>query len=99
MTESEKKALNLLKDSMDKKCTGLNCKVVENNISLRRENIKLNKLVNILSEKLAKAYHYNVGECSLKTKENIMCDNYTNCTDCVKNYYKERWINNEGNKN
>lgn len=37
------KTLKLIEDSLNKKCNGLECKVVKNNIDLRLENIQLKK--------------------------------------------------------
>ena len=50
---SEEKALKLIEDSMNKKCNGLECKVVKNNINLRLENIKKNKIIDLMAEQLA----------------------------------------------
>ena len=57
-----------------------------------REIEQKNKQIELISEKLAKAYHYKVNKCSLKEKEqnNIDCDKYKDCTSCVKQYFKNQ---------
>lgn len=50
MTKEQEEALKLIEDSMNKKCNGLECKVVKNNIDLRLENIKLNKQIDLMTE-------------------------------------------------
>ena len=45
----EEKALKLIEDSMNKKCNGLECKVVKNNIDLRLETIRLNKQIDLMA--------------------------------------------------
>ena len=49
MNEEEKKALRLIEDSLNKKCNGLECKVVKNNIDLRLENIRLKRQIDLMS--------------------------------------------------
>lgn len=46
---SEEKALKLIEDSLNKKCNGLECKVVKNNIDLRLEIIRLNKQIDLMA--------------------------------------------------
>lgn len=43
------KALKLIEDSLNKKCNGLECKVVKNNIDLRLENSKLKKQIDLMA--------------------------------------------------
>lgn len=44
------KALKLIEDSLNKKCNGLECKVVKNNIDLRLENSKLKRQIDLMAE-------------------------------------------------
>lgn len=37
---------------MNKKCNGLECKVIKNNIALRLENIQLKKQIDLMAEQL-----------------------------------------------
>lgn len=53
MNEEEKKTLKLIEDSLNKKCNGLECKVVKNNIDLRLENIRLKRQIDLMAEYLA----------------------------------------------
>lgn len=43
------KTLKLIEDSINKKCNGLECKVVKNNIDLRLENIQLKKQIDLMA--------------------------------------------------
>lgn len=52
----EKKILKLLKDSEYKTCSGIKCKVVKNNIDLRKENIQLKKQIDLMADKINEAY-------------------------------------------
>lgn len=49
MTKEQEKALKLIEDSMNKKCNGLECKVVKNNIDLRLEIIQLNRQIDLMA--------------------------------------------------
>ena len=49
---NEEKVLKLIEDSLNKKCNGLECKAVKNNIDLRLENIQLKKQVDLMADKL-----------------------------------------------
>ena len=42
------KTLKLIEDSINKKCNGLECKVVKNNIDLRLENIQLKRQIDLM---------------------------------------------------
>ena len=44
------KTLKLIEDSLNKKCNGLECKVVKNNIDLRLENIQLKKQIDLMAD-------------------------------------------------
>ena len=48
----EEKALKLIEDSMNKKCNGLECKVVKNNIDLRLEIIQLNRQIDLMAKQI-----------------------------------------------
>lgn len=48
------KTLKLIEDSINKKCNGLECKVVKNNIDLRLENIQLKKQIDLMAEVMFK---------------------------------------------
>ena len=50
------------------------------------------KQIDLMAEKLAKAYHYKMNECSLKKKElnNIDCNKYKDCTSCIKQYFADK---------
>lgn len=48
------KALKLIEDSINKKCNGLECKVVKNNINLRLENIQLKRQIDLMAEYIEK---------------------------------------------
>ena len=76
---SEEKALKLIEDSMNKKCNGLECKVVKNNIDLRLENIHLNRQVDLMAEHLIGMIFFDKknGEILFDKKEDI------------KQYFKE----------
>ena len=49
MTKEQEEALKLIEDSMNKKCNGLECKVVKNNIDLRLEIIRLNRQIDLMA--------------------------------------------------
>lgn len=59
---------------------------------LNSEIEKKDKIIDLISDKLAKAYHYKFKQCSLKEKEqnNINCDEYKECASCVKQYFERR---------
>lgn len=50
------KTLKLIEDSINKKCNGLECKVVKNNIDLRLENIQLKKQIDLMAEVIFKKF-------------------------------------------
>lgn len=56
MTKEQEKALKLIEDSMNKKCNGLECKVVKNNIDLRLEIIQLNRQIDLMAEYMAEEF-------------------------------------------
>lgn len=61
-------------------------------LEITKENIKKDKIIDFISEKLAKTYHYKANKCKLKEKEqnNINCDKYKDCASCVKQYFKSK---------
>ena len=93
MNEEEKKALKLIEDSLNKKCNGLECKVVKNNIDLRLENIRLKRQIDLMAEYLASIdfdeHCVEVpGICIGCPKEDDL-DGYM---QCIKQYF-ERKVN------
>ena len=67
-------------------------KVNEELIKLKKENEEKDNQIDLMAEKLAKAYHYKMNECSLKKKElnNIDCNKYKDCTSCIKQYFADK---------
>ena len=54
------------------------------------ELAKKDKIIDLMAEKLAKAYHYKPYKCTLKEKNNIDCDKYKDCVSCVKQYWERK---------
>ena len=85
------KTLKLIEDSINKKCNGLECKVVKNNIDLRLENIQLKKRIDLMTkwiEKHTKYYDEDGCYCELKKeicRKDIDC---IDCIDCIKQYFE-----------
>lgn len=75
---NEEKTLKLIEDSMNKKCNGLECKVVKNNIDLRLEIIKLNRQIDLM----AKYMEENMDEYQL---DEIYAKQY-NCNGMYRNW-------------
>ena len=67
---SEEKALKLIEDSLNKKCNGLECKVVKNNIDLRLENIRLKKQIDLMARAIDN-YDSQLEINTFKDKEHI----------------------------
>lgn len=84
MTKEQEKALKLIEDSMNKKCNGLECKVVKNNIDLRLEIIRLNRQIDLMAEEINETDRGYTDYCEMK----IECDR--NCKDCIKRYYERK---------
>lgn len=82
---SEEKALKLIEDSLNKKCNGLECKVVKNNIDLRLENIRLEKQIDLMAEFM---YKTGTGRKALSCvfRQNDEC-NENGCEYCIKRYF------------
>lgn len=95
MTEEEKKAIEYLENSLISTVTHkAHLNTIKNliqrqeteNIKLKQENEKKDKIIDILAEKLAKQYNSKPRKCSFKEQKNIECNNYENCVDCIKQY-------------
>lgn len=88
MNEEEKKTLKLIEDSLNKKCNGLECKVVKNNIDLRLENIRLKRQIDLMAEEISKSI---VNTCPF-ADYNVDLDCENKCKDdykaCWKQYFK-----------
>ena len=72
----EEKALKLIEDSINKKCNGLECKVVKNNIDLRLEIIRLNRQIDLMARAIDN-YDSQLEINTFRNKEH------------VKQYFKE----------
>ena len=86
---SEEKALKLIEDSLNKKCNGLECKVVKNNIELRLENIRLNKQIDLMAICILSR---EIGKNTCQFNES--CTKYEkgrdiHCKDCIKHYFEK----------
>lgn len=88
--------LNLIKEqqkeieSLEK---SLNDEILENYDEQKLLNKQLkqkDKIIDLVTEKLAKAYHYKQNKCTLKEKNNIDCDKYKDCVSCVKQYWERK---------
>lgn len=87
MTKEQEEALKLIKDSMNKKCNGLECKVIKNNIALRLEKIQLNKQIDLMADFIDKTgAGRRVFSCAFR--KNDEC-NENGCRYCIKQYFKE----------
>lgn len=85
--DSEEKVLKLIEDSLNKKCNGLECKVVKNNIDLRLENIQLKKQIDLMANCILAR---EIGKMTCQFNEK--CTKYengrdTHCKDCIKQYF------------
>lgn len=60
------------------------CMVLANNDKFKEQ------MIDLMSEKLAKAYHHKPNKCTLKEKNNIDCDKYKDCVSCVKQYWERK---------
>ena len=69
------------------------CMILANNDKFKEQ------VIDLIGEKLAKAYHYKMNECSLKKKElnNIDCNKYKDCTSCIKQYFEDKVNSSEQN--
>ena len=92
MTKEQKKAIKLMEDSLNKKCNGLECKVVKNNIDLRLENGKLKRQIDLMTDYIATL---DIEEDICANVENDNCDkmNFGECEDCIKRYFERKATN------
>lgn len=76
------KTLKLIEDSINKKCNGLECKVVKNNIDLRLENIQLKRQIDLIAE----YWH-----CGLAICDDCKIKDYdeNKCKLCLKQYFEK----------
>lgn len=81
--ENVEKTLKLIEDSINKKCNGLECNVVKNNIDLRLENIQLNKQIDLMAE-----YIDEIDLSEYICEEKTSCDE--NCKACIKQYFETK---------
>ena len=93
MNEEEKKALKLIEDSLNKKCNGLECKVVKNNINLRLENIRLKRQIDEMAKTINEAY-FGSGDFE-EWFENKICkvqryEDYTYLEKDIKQYFERK---------
>ena len=89
--EEAKKTLKLIEDSLNKKCNGLECKVVKNNIDLRLENIRLKRQIDLMAYDIA----INDSDFCQYIDETIRCKNYAGenkltCDECIKQYFERK---------
>ena len=103
--EIEKLKVNLAKSCADRTLDRETLKNQENEnlealYRAYNEEIKKKDMqIDLMAEKLAKAYHYKMNECSLKKKElnNIDCNKYKDCTSCIKQYFEDKVNSSEQN--
>lgn len=86
--------LNMLKVK-DKEIEHKNIVISEKNKELADNYTLLtmkDRQIDLIAEKLAKAYHYTLNKCTLKEREkdNIDCDKYRDCASCVKQYFESQ---------
>ena len=69
------------------------CMILANNDKFKEQ------VIDLIAEKLAKAYHYKMNECSLKKKEqnNIDCNKHKDCTSCIEQYFADKVNSSEQN--
>ena len=88
MTDEQEKALKLIEDSMNKKCNGLECKVVKNNIDLRLEIIQLNRQIDLMADFINKTgAARRAFSCTFR--KNDEC-NENGCRHCIKQYFERK---------
>ena len=90
---SEEKALKLIEDSLNKKCNGLECKVVKNNIDLRLENIRLEKRIDLYIEELI---CNEFDRCCQECRKECEKDKDT-LRHCIKQYFADKVNSSEQN--
>lgn len=82
----EEKALKLIEDSLNKKCNGLECKVVKNNIDLRLEIIRLNRQIDLMADFISKYHCFELMVYDLDDK----CMHERECKECIKQYFERK---------
>ena len=83
------KTLKLIEDSINKKCNGLECKVVKNNVDLRLENIQLKKQIDLMAGYIS---NLDIDENICKEQSDNNCDDINreaDCKDCIKQYFEK----------
>ena len=98
MTNEQRESIDYLKESVliYKNTIPKISDAIDTALSLIKEQQeeiqKKDKQIDLMAEKLAKAYHYKMNECSLKKKElnNIDCNKYKDCTSCIKQYFADK---------
>ena len=60
------------------------CMVLANNDKFKEQ------IIDLMAEKLAKAYHHKPNKCTLKEQNNIDCDKYKDCVSCIKQYFERK---------
>ena len=94
----EEKALKLIEDSLNKKCNGLECKVVKNNIDLRLEIIRLNRQIDLMADFIYKIWcdypgsiFYKLKKVGFDESKCGFCKHSDRmCKDCLKQYFKNK---------
>ena len=89
----EEKALKLIEDSLNKKCNGLECKVVKNNIDLRLEIIRLNRQIDLMADFIYKIWCDYPGSIFYKLKKVIKRAHISLFIILNKVIYKYNYIN------
>lgn len=97
MDNIEKK-LEIIENSINKKCDGLKCKVVKNNIDLRLENIQLKKQIDLILDKINQNYsnifdkyeNNEIKEIYENNKNNIKLTGLEFRKFCIKQYFEKQ---------
>ena len=90
------KTLKLIEDSINKKCNGLECKVVKNNVDLRLENIQLKKQIDLMAEHIVSSSIVDDTVCAIKCdcESDISEDcSHEKMLNCTKEYFKRKATN------
>lgn len=74
---------------MNKKCNGLECKVIKNNIALRLENIQLKKQIDLMAKYIDSNNYIDNEECQFQWDFKIeKCIGSGDCKSCIKQYFE-----------
>lgn len=92
------KTLQLIEHSLNKKCNGLECKVVKNNIDLRLENIQLKEQINLIIDKINQNFNsiffkYEIDEIKniyYKIKNTSELTGLDLRKECIKQYFNDK---------